>query len=454
MMRYVFISHANLDKPLLKPILEALLREGIPLWVDRPRETGLGDHPLLQPGIRSGADWDAEIRSGYERAVCVLFFLSCNSNNLARSDSLFREFDHGSHNDKLVIAKLDDIGRGEISGLMRIRQAVDVSGFRTEGPPALGGLVAELRRLLLHEGGASAQPSQTNQKRFGRLLPFDCDRRLQRRRFREAVEAELERDLVRPQMFFVVGEESQCADKLVEQFQAVDLPYLLQRRGLSAPVDDRLLRWPADVSSRADTDEIKDHLDDLEYELAEKLGISARSGITGIEHRLKHQNGALFLYFDVSVRKWNDGHHRLLVEWIDWWRRLNTTGRHYPIVVVGRFCHGGERIWPFGIGSPTARVLNYLMGLAKLAGDLVTIAILPQLGPVSYEDVEAWIDEHSAFAAEAPPDLRIRLRKYFTGALGMGERKVPMVQAASFLRTIIDEMKISADTSSSRSAVL
>src|SRR4051794_15612577 len=129
MMRYVFVSHANSDKPTLKPILEALLAAGIPLWIDRPIEVGLAEHRLVVPGIRPGADWDAEIRRAYEGAACVLFFLSRNSNNPARSDSLFREFDYGSANDKLVIAKLDDIGRDEMSGLIRIRQSVDLSGF-------------------------------------------------------------------------------------------------------------------------------------------------------------------------------------------------------------------------------------------------------------------------------------------------------------------------------------
>lgn len=37
----VFISHANVDKPLVKPIIEALLRDGFSVFVDRPGDKGL-----------------------------------------------------------------------------------------------------------------------------------------------------------------------------------------------------------------------------------------------------------------------------------------------------------------------------------------------------------------------------------------------------------------------------
>lgn len=38
----VFISHANVDKPLVKIIIEALLRDGFAVFVDRPEDKGLG----------------------------------------------------------------------------------------------------------------------------------------------------------------------------------------------------------------------------------------------------------------------------------------------------------------------------------------------------------------------------------------------------------------------------
>jgi hypothetical protein len=98
-----------------------------------------------------------------------------------------------------------------------------------------------------------------------------------------------------------------------------------------------------------------------------------------------------------------------------------------------------------------ARVVDDLINLSNVVGDRVAIAILPQLTDITYQDLSTWIDENTTFAAEAPPDLRHRLRKFFTGALGVGERKVPMADAAAFLRTVMDEMKISVDVPALRS---
>jgi hypothetical protein len=267
----------------------------------------------------------------------------------------------------------------------------------------------ELHRFVLNDGGAPKARS----KKFARLLPYLCDRRIQRRHFREAVQTELERD------------------------------------GLSNVVEDRLLRWPADIDPRADVDDIRNYLGELEYEFADKLGLKHHSSID-IERRLERQAGALFLYFDIDIRKWNAAHRHLLSEWIGWWNRLSATGRRYPIIVVGRFCSANRGLWPFGSGLPTMRLLNDLTALSTTAGDRVTTAVLPQLGHISFEDIEAWINENADFAAEAPPNLRQRLRRFFTGWLGIGERKVSMTQAATLLTTIMDEMKISVDTPQSR----
>ena len=126
-MRYAFVSHANLDKPRIGPLLDYLLYRGIPLWIDSPEQIRLKRADLLVGRIETGTEWDLAIRRACEAACCVLFLLSENSNHLSRSDQLFREFDCAIGEDKLVLAKIDNIAPDNLQGAFRIRQAIDLT---------------------------------------------------------------------------------------------------------------------------------------------------------------------------------------------------------------------------------------------------------------------------------------------------------------------------------------
>ena len=157
MTRYVFVSHANLDKPTLKWVLEGLLAAGLPLWIDRPEEVGLADHRLVLPGIGRVPIGTPRFE-GPTKARPAYCSFSQEIPTIPRArTSLFREFDHGSANDKLVIAKLDDIDRDELSGLMRIRQALDLSGMGRDGSAGLKSLVSALRSYVPREAKGSRE---------------------------------------------------------------------------------------------------------------------------------------------------------------------------------------------------------------------------------------------------------------------------------------------------------
>src|SRR5882724_7538409 len=125
MGRYVFVSHANEDKPKLKVLIEVLLDAGIELWIDRPEELGLGERLLDGGRIKSGVDWQQEIRRGLEHAGCVLFVLSRASNSSTRSDELFREFVYGRIRKNLVVAQIEPIRHAELNQFSVIAEPTD-----------------------------------------------------------------------------------------------------------------------------------------------------------------------------------------------------------------------------------------------------------------------------------------------------------------------------------------
>ena len=127
MGNYIFVSHADIDKKRIKPLIEALLTNSFELWIDRPEDIGLSENNPNLVRIRSGKDWHQEIVGGLEGCACVLFLLSKASNDHRRSNDLIREIEHGKQHQKLAIAKIDDISERELNPFFRILQCVDIS---------------------------------------------------------------------------------------------------------------------------------------------------------------------------------------------------------------------------------------------------------------------------------------------------------------------------------------
>lgn len=105
----VFISHANVDKPLVKIIIEALLRDGFAVFVDRPEDEGLGfsakdmaywrDKRNRLWHLRGAVtDYDDELRNQVKKGARAV--LGCLCTPLKAGQDHF--------GDELLLARTDD----------------------------------------------------------------------------------------------------------------------------------------------------------------------------------------------------------------------------------------------------------------------------------------------------------------------------------------------------------
>ncbi|MEQ1672543.1 MAG: toll/interleukin-1 receptor domain-containing protein, partial [Hyphomicrobium sp.] len=101
---YVFVSHADEDKPRIAPFLRLLKAAGLKLWIDRGHE--LGNDFTADSGLRLGDAWPASISRALEEAGCILVFWSALSVDPARR-VLHNEANTGLRQDKLVQVTLD-----------------------------------------------------------------------------------------------------------------------------------------------------------------------------------------------------------------------------------------------------------------------------------------------------------------------------------------------------------
>ena len=146
-MRRTFVSHASGDKAeRIKPLVRALLVEGVPLWLDRP---GYGDshfnfdagyierHDIT--GLRAGRPFDRQILEAHWQCDAVL---GCLSRLLTQDRPvLVQELVLATYADKLVACIVDDLPYGDIPSDLGLIDASRLQAPRID-TVALGRAVA------------------------------------------------------------------------------------------------------------------------------------------------------------------------------------------------------------------------------------------------------------------------------------------------------------------------
>ena len=120
-MAQVFVSHASVDKhSRIRPVVQALLLEGVSLWVDRPgfgpSHLGFDTDFIQRYGIghlKSGRRYQEQIRQALKRSS---FVLACLSRGLLDDRAVLnQEVSIGWADQKLVTCVVDDLKPTELA---------------------------------------------------------------------------------------------------------------------------------------------------------------------------------------------------------------------------------------------------------------------------------------------------------------------------------------------------
>lgn len=466
MRRYVFVSHANPDKPKLRPLIEALLDAGIPLWIDRPEELGLGERHLNCGRILAGADWRAEISRGLENASCVLFLLSRGANAHERSDELIREFEHGKSRNILVVAQTEPIDRAELNPFFRLRQAIDIS--RPMAAPEttyarFDALIETLRKFLLADraplagpiGSAAFTGGDPKREAFKgvygafhqqsvhppRLLPYLTDRHEQQRRLAQVLQREIDIRRGKPVNFFVAGCETECVDSFVEQVRYVRLPAILESNGLHPDVLYRTLQWPSNEALAIRTEsEIADQFREVEGQVLSALGLKITAEKASIARKLAASPGCCCFHIGINLFEWGPHQAALLRHWLAWWADLDLAKSKHPVVTLITIVYPSGLFSGFGRGRALNAVRRDIKRFAADARLNAVVQALPELKSVRFEDVDLWIREHAENVDREA--LRAHVRKQFSGFLSLGRRTLSMYKTAEVVKGALSNPEV------------
>lgn len=186
-MSFILISHANEDKPRVRPLVEALVTEGEPVWIDRPGHgsgnLGLDQSYIAANGIdylQSGNPWSTSILESVRRSGAVL---GCLSRALKpHRDVILSELVTAATMGKLVTCLIDDIARDELGQFgtldmrsiqsqsvdpLLLQSALDAQRARKysvdELPPILRTEWEKVRHIIGHINRVRAEPRRLSE---------------------------------------------------------------------------------------------------------------------------------------------------------------------------------------------------------------------------------------------------------------------------------------------------
>jgi hypothetical protein len=168
-MSFVLISHRGVDKPRIRPLVEMLIEQRIPVWIDRPEEfnnaswqSNLEQGELLS-GIKPGVEWPNSVESALFSASAVVVCWSKEwSNDRAM---LIREFSvaHARSRTGLGVylpLQLDlspDIPDSVQEIRRQVHDTVQGYNFAKEGNRAFERLSKDLGELFRHASPVARQ---------------------------------------------------------------------------------------------------------------------------------------------------------------------------------------------------------------------------------------------------------------------------------------------------------
>jgi len=170
MQQFVFISHSSKDKPLLRPLLDALVEAGIKIWIDKPHKLGyshaeIEKHFEDEESVRrleAGVEWQRGINAALPKANVVLGVWSANvvKRFVTRKPGarcvLCNELNTARDIGTLVSCRVDDSNPQTYPEDFDREEIPDI---RNAGE--LASLVSDIRRRMEKAGASSADSRRT-----------------------------------------------------------------------------------------------------------------------------------------------------------------------------------------------------------------------------------------------------------------------------------------------------
>ena len=386
---FVFISHANKDKPLLRELVQALLDAGLKVWLDRPAGLGYSAREVetLFYRLRAGGRWEDEIDEAKRKAGCILVCWSKRAEGdeaLMRHPVWFEEAAFGRTEEKLVSCRIDDLDAGKLPRF----SAQQMPDARDATERDL--VIADIRRVMERTAERRAGRRQSTARQRSPIVPYLVDRSQQEEMVVEAIEDLMRCGGVRP--FFVAGPENECLDEFLKRLEEHSSRQCLGgTKGWEAveaiwPVGDVLPRFAEIYGRRVGS------------------GIGRRVRLTPRElaGALAERGRPVAVISRVRTDDWKHDAGERVRAWLAFWREIaEEPGSRAVVPILSLKKPPAKPGWkgvPCSGWLDTAGRRNRMIWaeLGRLVSEFAGLAVARPnvLGPMPSEDVNGWLGAH------------------------------------------------------------
>ena len=372
---FVFVSHASEDKRRLRGILDALIADGLKIWLDDPGHKDLGyDSREIEAhfiDLQGGGKWADQIHNALHFATCVLV---CGSEIFAekyadekRGIVLRDEVQGARYGSRLVMCMLDMDKVGLLDESLRQEQIINAQN--------LDRVVRDVRAKMERQH----RPGPKKEVMLSPLGPYLIDRKNQERTVNRAIDRVCEGGV---QTLLIKAPRNECPDQFRQRLREHTSVDCLQASWREAFVD-----WPiGELGDRFKED----------YRRSLLRAYDVRD-----ETELNKGNVPLAPSSVVSLADWAGIGLEGMKAWLSYWRELNQslTGiKAVPILTVELpdAKPGWKTIPKFReAGTSTKAIWKTAEKLEKLAQSspdtYAPFQKLDVLHPVNSNDANKWL---------------------------------------------------------------
>jgi TIR domain-containing protein/iSTAND domain-containing protein len=440
-MSFLFLSHANPDKPKIRHIVDALIDAGLKVWLDNPASMGytpkqINDHFYhLEAGGRYRDKIDSALRTASAVLVCWSEKAKENRDVWHAEASVARALL------KLVACRIDDVdpqtlpdGHGEeqIPDLRPDLPSAATSGevgahrikrSKLELDTQLALLVAAIKARMVETATHRFEKRIEQRAQRDPFAPYLIDRADQEGAVGTAIEEVA--NLGGMRAFLIVGPENECPDEFLERLKRHTSPQRLNGRCWV----QLYVEWPFERAT-------VDFGDEYRRRLAVQLGLPSTAPTSAVAKALSQRDRPVAVLSLMHAQEWKVTETSRIKACVAWWQELAADAIRFsavPILCVKmpeakpgwKGCPGGaapgatvsnSEIWREVLGLHQPRSGIRLLPFLGPREPPTAITTPPVLHPVRKADADRWMSERFEIMSQERSAAKTAIDGLFGGA--------------------------------------